>query len=404
MQVNPVTNQNKGLSLAFDFADQSRQIATIRVVGVGGAGGNAVNRMIKENVQGVEFYVLNTDIQALDQNKAPYRVQIGKNLTRGLGAGGNPEIGRKAIEENKDAVIDALADSDMVFITCGMGGGTGTGAAPVVAEIARDLGALTVGITSRPFDFEGGPRKKKAEQGLEELKQFVDTMIVVPNQKLLHLVARNTPIDDAFKVADEILMHATKGISDVINKPGLVNVDFADVRTVMSQMGDALMGSGIATGENRAQDAAEQAINNPIIDDVSITGALGVLVNITGGRDLTLNDISEATTVVQNAAGDNANIIFGAVQEEDMEEELRVTVIATGFEKGRQGNRFQSQQGSTIGTASFVGTGDIPLVNKLESEPLEQVWGEVLGQDGNVDFSSHADLNVPTFLRKNPVE
>ncbi len=401
MQNDRERKMEKGMPLAFDFVDQSRQIATIRVVGVGGAGGNAVNRMIEDGVTGVEFYVLNTDLQALDQNKAPYRIQIGKNLTKGLGAGGNPEMGRKAIEENKDAVIDALADSDMVFITCGMGGGTGTGAAPVVAEIARDLGALTVGIVTRPFEFEGGIRKNKADKGLNELKEVVDTMIIVPNQKLLTLVPRNTPLDDAFRVADEVLMHATKGISDVINKPGLVNVDFADVKSVMSQMGDALMGSGIASGENRAQEAAEKAISNPMIDDVAIAGALGVLVNITGGSDLTLNDISEATTIIQNSAGENANIIFGAVKDPTMSGELRVTVIATGFQKGK-GSRF----GAVVsGNKKYdlKSNGDIPLVNKLDSEPLEQVWGEILGHDGSVDFASESDLNVPTFMRRNMI-
>ncbi|HDQ46118.1 MAG TPA: cell division protein FtsZ [bacterium] len=392
--------QDKGNLLAFDFVEQSRQIATIRVVGVGGAGGNAVNRMIEDGVTGVEFYVMNTDLQALDQSKAPYRIQIGKNLTKGLGAGGNPEMGRKAIEENKDAVIDALSDSDMVFITCGMGGGTGTGAAPVVAEIARDLGALTVGIVTRPFEFEGAIRKNKAEKGLNELKEVVDTLIVVPNQKLLSLVPRNTPLDDAFRIADEILMHAAKGISDVINKPGLVNVDFADVRTVMSQMGDALMGSGIASGENRAQEAAEKAIANPMIEDISISGALGVLVNITGGSDLTLNDISEATTVIQNSAGENANIIFGAVKDPSMNGELRVTVIATGFQKGK-GNRF----GTGVSAREFdlKSNGDIPLVERLKSEPLAEVWGEILGNDGTVDFESESDLNIPAYMRRNIV-
>ena len=259
--MNKDSNSN-GKTLLFDFVEQARQVARIRVVGVGGAGGNAVNRMIEDQLSGVDFIAMNTDLQALELNKAPCRIQIGKNLTRGLGAGGVPEVGRKAIEENKDAVIEVLSDTDMVFIAGGMGGGTGTGAAPVVAEIARDLGALTVGIVTKPFLFEGGKRMKRAEAGIRDLKEHVDTLIVVPNQRLLSIVPKNTPLEEAFRKADEILLHATKGISDVINIPGLVNLDFADVQTVMSQMGDAIMGSGMATGETRGKEAAEIAIHS----------------------------------------------------------------------------------------------------------------------------------------------
>lgn len=394
-------NKDMGEPLAFNFADQMRQVAKIRVVGVGGAGGNAINRMIEDQLTGVEFVAMNTDLQALEQNLAPCRIQIGKNLTKGLGAGGRPEIGQKAVEESKDAVIENLADADMVFITCGMGGGTGTGAAPIVAEIARDLNALTVGIVTRPFVFEGAKRAEKAEMGIKELKQHVDTLIVVPNQKLVSLVPKNTPLEKAFRIADEILLHATKGISDVINVPGLVNLDFADVRTVMSQMGDALMGSGLGTGENRAKDAAEMAINSPLIDDVSILGALGVLVNITGGKELSLNDINEATSVIYEAAGSDANIIFGAVIDPLMNGDLRVTVIATGFHKdGLRSGYYDERARKGSHTESFESTKYVPLFQRIETEPLEKTLGDIFGNDGGIPFLSKDDLEVPTFLRK----
>jgi cell division protein FtsZ len=394
-------NQNSDESLALDFADDVHQIAKIRVIGVGGAGGNAINRMVEDQLNGVDFVAINTDLQTLEQNHAHCRIQIGKKLTKGLGAGGNPEIGRKAIEENKDAVIDILSETDMVFITCGMGGGTGTGAAPIVAEIARDLGSLTVGIVTTPFDFEGTKRMEKAESGISELKENVDTLIVVPNQKLISLVPKDIPLEDAFRMADEVLLHATKGISDVINVPGLVNVDFADVRTVMSQMGDALMGSGVGKGENRAKEAAEQAISSPLIEDVSIMGALGVLVNITGGKDLSLNDITEATTVIHQAAGEDANIIFGAVKDLSLNSDLRVTVIATGFHRDGIRSGFYRQKTRKVPIHSNEAFSDKePACSKFEKEILEQVLGDVVGQDGNVSFDSKDDLTIPTFIRK----
>ncbi|MCK5148230.1 cell division protein FtsZ [bacterium] len=388
-------------SLLFDFVEQTRQIARIRVVGVGGAGGNAINRMIEDQLTGVDFIAMNTDLQALEMNKAPCRIQIGKNLTRGLGAGGVPEVGRKAIEENKDAVIEILSDTDMVFIAAGMGGGTGTGAAPVVAEIARDLGALTVGIVTKPFMFEGGQRTKRAEAGIRDLKEYVDTLIAVPNQKLLSIVPKNTPLEEAFRKADEILLHATKGISDVINIPGLVNLDFADVQTVMCQMGDAIMGSGIATGDNRGKEAAEDAIHSSMIDDISIKGAKGVLVNITGGKNLAINDIHEATSVVYEAAGDEANIIFGAVIDPLLDAEIRVTVIATGF--NHHGISMKKINQMNVGSRrieSPAGLEDIPVLQKLQTEPLESTLGEIFGHDGGMSFVSENDLNVPAYLRK----
>jgi cell division protein FtsZ len=382
--------------MVFDFAEPNRQVASIRVVGVGGGGGNAINRMIQDNMKGVEFLALNTDIQALDQNKAPYRIQLGKNLTKGLGAGGNPEIGRKAIEESKEAVSAALSNSDMVFITAGMGGGTGTGAAPVVAEIAKDLKALTVGIVTRPFEFEGRRRLEKAEQGIEELRKHVDTLIVVPNHKLLSLVPKNMPFDDALGIADEILLFATRGISDVINLPGLINVDFADVEAIMNQSGDAHMGSGIASGENRAHEAAEKAIKSQLIENMSIEGAQGVLINITGGKDLSLNDVSEATTLIHDTVGDDANIIFGAVVDPEMNGELRVTLIATGFhskESSRRGSRDEKRRRPERGPR------DIPFFNSYGLEPLEKTMGEILGSDGDA-LLSKTDLDIPAFIRK----
>jgi cell division protein FtsZ len=386
-------------ALTLDFADQFRKDARIRVVGVGGAGGNAVNRMIEDDLTGVNFIAMNTDLQALDNNRAPCRIQIGKNLTRGLGAGGVPEIGRKAIEENKDAVIEALAETDMVFITAGMGGGTGTGAAPIVAEIARDLGALTVGIVTKPFQFEGLKRMDRAEMGIKELKEHVDTLIIVPNQKLLSMVPKEMPVEDAFRVADEILLHATKGISDLINIPGLINLDFADVKTVMNQMGDALMGSGTASGENRAKEAAIKALSNSLIDDVSIMGALGVLVNITGGRNMNLNDINEANTIIFEAAGNEANIIFGAVIDPTMNEEIRVTVIATGFNRDGHRSGYYDTKSMRIAPPiheTVERSENAPLFQKLETDPLEQLFGH----DGSISFISKEDVNIPAFIRK----
>ena len=395
-----------GTTIDLEFDEPLHQLAKIKVVGVGGAGGNAVNRMMMEDMSNVDFIAINTDLQALEQNKAITRIQIGKNLTRGLGAGGNPEVGRKAIEENKDAVIEVLSETDMVFIACGMGGGTGTGAAPVVGEIAKDLGALTVGIVTRPFEFEGLQRSKKAEQGIIELRDRVDTLIEIPNQKLLALVSKNTPLEDAFRKADGILTHATKGISDVINIPGLINVDFADVRTVMSQMGDALMGSGISTGDNRGHDAAGEAISSPLIDDVSIRGALGVLVNITGGRDLSLNDIQEASTVIQEAAGAEANIIVGAVIDEKLEDQLRVTVIATGFNHNKNHkprlipieNRMENKPSNNNSESRL---NEIPLFDQMGSDPLEQTLSEILGKEGPFNLEARNNPNIPAFVRRN---
>ena len=307
--------------------------ASIKVIGVGGAGGNAVNRMIQSGLHGVEFIAANTDAQVLDQSLSPKKLQLGAGVTKGLGSGANPEVGREAAEEDEARISETLEGADMVFVTAGMGGGTGTGAAPVVARIARSMGALTVAVVTRPFDFEGRRRLQLAEEGLRLLREQVDTLIVIPNQRLLTIVDRTTPLKEAFRVADQVLHHATKGISDLITVPGLVNLDFADVKTVMAERGNALMGAGYATGPNRAYEAAQSAVSSPLLDDISISGAEALLVNVTGGESMTLHEINEAVTVVVDAAGHDANVIFGAVIDEAMGDGLSITVIATGFGK-----------------------------------------------------------------------
>src|SRR6266540_1328419 len=304
--------------MIFELEETVSQNARMKVVGIGGGGGNALNRMVDEGLQGVEFISVNTDAQALLNNKADVKVQIGKKLTRGLGAGARPEIGRQAIEENRDEVLHSLQGADLVFVTCGMGGGTGTGAAPIISQVARDLGSLTIGICTKPFLFEGRKRMRQAEMGIAEMRKHVDTMIVVPNERLLAVVGKGIPFQDALKKADEVLLHATQGISALICVTGLVNVDFADVRTVM---------------QNRAMEAAQQAISSPLLDNISIAGATGVLINITGGEDLTLGEVTQISEAIHDAAGDDAEIIFGAVNDPAMHGEVRITVIATGFDK-----------------------------------------------------------------------
>jgi cell division protein FtsZ len=319
--------------MPFELEESASQNARMKVVGVGGGGGNAVNRMIEEHLEGVEFVSVNTDAQALIHSKADVKIQIGKKLTRGLGAGARPDIGRQAIEESREEMSRVVQHADLVFVTCGMGGGTGTGAAPVICQLAREAGALTVGIVTRPFLFEGRKRMRQAEEGIAEMRKYVDTMIVVPNERLLAVVGKGIPFHEALKKADEVLLHATQGISVLISETGLVNVDFADVRTVMQNGGSALMGTGIGRGDARATEAAQQAIASPLLDNVSIAGATGVLVNITGGEDLTLGEVHQINEIVHDAVGDDAEIIFGAVHEPAMQGEIRVTVIATGFDR-----------------------------------------------------------------------
>ncbi|MBD3346980.1 MAG: cell division protein FtsZ [Chitinivibrionales bacterium] len=320
--------------MVFTMDDEFNATAKMKVVGVGGAGGNAVNRMISDGLSGVEFIAINTDAMALDNNQATHRVQVGERITKGLGAGANPEIGRIAVEEDRERIAGMLEGADMVFITAGMGGGTGTGGSPVIAEVAAEMDILTVAIVTRPFLFEGKIRDRNAKAGIDNLRRSVDTIIVIPNQKLLSIVDRSTSLIDAFKSADDVLYQATKGISDLISVHGLVNLDFADVKTVMRGMGDALMGTGHTDeGENRAVLAADNAIHSPLLDDISITGARGILINITGGEDMTLYDVSDATQTIYDAVGEDAdaNIIFGAVTDPEMNGKIRVTVIATGF-------------------------------------------------------------------------
>lgn len=322
--------------------------ANIKVVGVGGAGGNALNNMVRNNLQGVTFIACNTDIQAIDKNLATHKIQIGGKLTKGLGAGANPEKGWKAAMEDTNRIAEYLQGADMVFVTAGLGGGTGTGAAPVVAQVARELGALTVGVVTKPFEFEGRPRMKNAQKGLEALRKCVDTLIVIPNQRLLAIANENMSLLQAFREADNVLYNAVKGISDLITVPGLVNVDFADVRTIMAEQGMALMGAGAAHGRDRAAMAAKQAISSPLLEDTSIDGAQGILVNVTGGDNLTLMEMHDAITLIQSAAHPDANIIFGAVIDEHLGDEIRITVVATGFDKAEARDAEAASEGESV--------------------------------------------------------
>ena len=324
--------------LEFDDEDLGHA-ARIKVFGVGGGGGNAINTMITEGIRNVEFIAANTDVQALDNNLAPLKIQLGAGLTKGLGAGANPEIGRNSALEDQARISESLEGADMVFVTAGMGGGTGTGAAPVIANIAREAGALTVGVVTKPFQFEGRKRLRQAEEGIRSLATAVDTLIIIPNQRLLAISGDQTTILDAFKTADEVLLHAVQGISDLITVPGLINVDFADVCTIMNSKGLALMGTGQASGPSRAIDAAEMAISSPLLEDVSIEGATGILVNLTGGLDVTLAEVNESISLIEQAAHEDANIIFGNVIDESLRDEVKITVIATGFD-----HSFQRQQ------------------------------------------------------------
>ncbi|GCL43744.1 cell division protein FtsZ [Anabaena sp. FACHB-1250] len=340
------------------------RVANIKVIGVGGGGGNAVNRMIESDVSGVEFWSINTDAQALTLAGAPSRLQIGQKLTRGLGAGGNPAIGQKAAEESRDEIATALDGADLVFITAGMGGGTGTGAAPIVAEVAKEMGALTVGVVTRPFIFEGRRRTSQAEQGIEGLKSRVDTLIIIPNNKLLEVIPEQTPVQEAFRYADDVLRQGVQGISDIITIPGLVNVDFADVRAVMADAGSALMGIGVSSGKSRAREAAIAAISSPLLE-CSIEGARGVVFNITGGSDLTLHEVNAAAETIYEVVDPNANIIFGAVIDDRLQGEVRITVIATGFT-----GEIQAPSVQTVVTPRVVTPTPIPTTTRRPA-PLQ---------------------------------
>src|SRR4051794_10771008 len=330
---NKATDAENALRLTLDPDAENRTGARIKVVGIGGGGSNAVNRMVAAGLDGVEFIVANTDLQALKLNAAPNKLQIGAKLTKGLGAGADPNVGRQAALEDTDKLIEALDGADMVFVTTGLGGGTGTGAAPVIASLASELGALTIAVVTKPFRFEGRKRQSQAERGLEELRDCVDTVITIPNERLLATIARTTSLNEAFVSADDVLRQAIQGISDLILVPGLINLDFADVKTIMAGMGIAIMGTGTAEGENKAMDAANRAVSSPLLEDASVKGARGVIINVTGGTDLSLIEVSEASAIIQEAAHEDANIIFGAVVDPKMEGKVKITVIATGFDR-----------------------------------------------------------------------
>ncbi|MCK4350617.1 MAG: cell division protein FtsZ [Candidatus Krumholzibacteria bacterium] len=380
--------------MRFEF-DEFDELASLKVVGVGGAGGNAVNRMISSGLEGVEFIAVNTDAQVLELSRAHKKIQIGTRLTKGLGSGGNPEIGLRAIEEDGDLMNELLEGADMVFITSGMGGGTGTGASPMIARMAREKGALTVGIVTRPFSFEGKRREQQALIGIEALKKEVDTLILIQNDKLLSLVPQDTPLTEAFSKADEILHHATKGISDLIMIPGLINLDFADVRSIMSGMGEALMSTGVASGESRATDAAKMAISSPLLDDVSIKGAKGVLVNITGDKNMSLHEVSEATSIISEEAGDDANVIFGAVVSDSNRDSIHVTVIATGFEQYER-EITPSFTARTADSEVFELAGLMEQSDDVEKGRYAGVGAEAAAGVNRAD----QNLDIPTFLRK----
>ncbi len=358
----------------FEFEEDLGQNAKIKVIGVGGGGSNAVNTMIRSELEGVEFIAANTDIQALRSSGAKVKVQIGKELTRGLGAGANPEMGKNAAMEDQTSLTEILESSDMVFITAGMGGGTGTGAAPVIAKIAKEIGALTVGVVTRPFAFEGRKRARQAELGIEALKENVDTLIVIPNERLLQVAGKDTPMVDTFKMADEVLLQAVKGISDLITIPGLINLDFADVKTIMGEMGMALMGTGTGSGENRAIEAAQKAISSPLLENVSINGATGIIINVTGPASMSLYEVNEASKLIQQEAHEDANIIFGAVIDEKMKEDIRLTVIATGFSKGVKKGNYAPVSSSypkyKTATSSYNGT----TRTNFNTQPAERTY------------------------------
>src|SRR5438128_8697575 len=387
-----------------EFVDASGA-ARIKVVGVGGGGGNAVNTMIAAGLPGVDFIAANTDSQALKANLAPIKMQLGEKLTRGLGAGGNPEVGKRAAQEDVERLREYLGEADMIFITAGMGGGTGTGAAPIIAKVAKELGSLTVGVVTKPFTFEGKRRMKQAEEGMKELKASVDTLIAIPNQRLLSVAGRNSSILETFKKADDVLLQAVRGISDLITVHGLINLDFADVRTIMSEMGMAMMGAAIAQGENRAVEAAQKAISSPLLEDVSIQGARGVLINITGGPDLTLHEVNEAATLIQEEADEDANIIFGAVIDESMGDEMRITVIATGF-----GERIErsTARGSEARGVHAAGR-PVRRHGLVSDDELDVPTWQRRRKDGPAADSARAaappsdegdEFETPTFLRR----
>ncbi len=384
-----------------EFEEQEQRVAIIKVLGIGGGGGNAVNTMIEAGLSGVDFIAVNTDVQALRANKAPVKIQIGERITKGLGAGGKPEIGRSAAIEDRERVKAELENADMVFITAGMGGGTGTGAAPVLAEVARETGALTVGVVTKPFLFERGQRMRQAEEGIALLRKEVDTLITIPNQRLINVVGKNTTFLDAFRMADEVLLHAVRGISDTITVRGFINVDFADVRTIMKDMGMALMGQGVAQGDNRAVEAALKAVSSPLLEDISIEGARGMLINITAGKDLKLQEVEEALSVIQESVHEDAHVIFGAVFDETIEDEVRITVIATGF--GRSEKIVNQPKLVAVGGSHFP---EVPPMENFEVPAFKRQKKEIDAlrsiRAGGTSFRppEEQDFEIPAFLRQ----
>jgi cell division protein FtsZ len=402
--------------MMFEFDSLTEQKAKLKVVGVGGAGGNAVTRMITSGMQGVDFIAINTDAQDLENNPSEHKIQVGKNLTKGLGAGANSNVGKEAVEADKEVITALLDGADMVFITAGMGGGTGTGAAPVISQISRELGILTVGIVTLPFSFEGPKRMNRALEGISEMKKACDTLIAIPNQKLMSIVDKSTTLPEAFQMADTILHQAAKGISDLINVQGHINLDFADVETIMKNMGEAIMGTGVASGEERAVLAAQQAISSPLLDDATIKGAQGVLVNITGGNDLTLMEANEATSIIFEEAGPSANIIFGAVIDPNLKDEIRVTVIATGFNMPKTLN--QIEKDDKMAESNVLETPPTKQLQDTPNERLHERPKEVKTGGDNAESQEEKkpvitfddtsdspviygeDLQIPAFIRR----
>lgn len=373
----------------FEPVEENRYQAQIGVIGLGGAGGNAVDHMIEKGLPDVRFYALNTDVQALDQTRAEHKIQLGPNLTRGLGSGGDPEVGRRATEESLEQIKEILLDLDMVFIASGEGGGTGTGGAPLVAELAQSLSILTVAVVTRPFDFEGPVRKSQADEGIELLKKNVDTLIVIPNQKLLSVIPQNMTLRDSFCMVDEVLFNATRGITDLITRTGMINLDFADVRAIMANRGSAVIGIGSSKGENRAVDAAQKAISSPLIEEFEISGAKGILLNISGGEDLTLHEVNEAARIIYAYANADSNIIFGAIQEEEFADEIRVTVIATGIEE--MPPRVEKVEGLMPHGAQDLKVPTFMRHERKVPRGFEKVEPKPLSDE---------DLEIPAFLRR----
>jgi len=395
------------MATLFSFEDTSAQSASIKVIGVGGGGGNALNNMISQKLRGVEFIVANTDAQAIERNQAEIKLQLGTDITRGLGAGANPQIGREAAAAEKDRISEYLQGTDMVFITAGMGGGTGTGAAPVIAETAKEMGILTVAVVTKPFGFEGKRRMRQAEAGIAELRKSVDTLITIPNQKLIGAVGKNTSMLEAFRKADDVLLQAVRGIAELITHTGYMNVDFADVKAVMSETrGVAMMGSGAASGESRAIEAAERAISSPLLEDIDIHGAQGILVNVTGNEDMTLAEYDEAVSIIHNMADEEANIICGMVYDQELGEEIRVTVVATGL-SGEASIQLaassESQPATAMPRVPTAQIGSIPIATPAAAPaaPVAAQGGQQAQPKpfGNIDFNDD-EFAVPTFLRR----